>query len=102
MVLEVARLSVTHGSEDEFERAFGEFKATLAAAPGFHGAELQRGIEHPSEYWLFVQWETVEAHAVDFKEAGGFARWDQLVGPYLAAPPDAVHADLRASLRPST
>jgi len=98
MVVEVARLTVVQGKEAEFEQAFDEFKATFAPAPGFHGAELHRGIERPSEYWLFVQWETVEAHTVDFKRAGGFARWDELVGPHLAAPPNAVHVQPRASL----
>jgi len=99
MVLEVARLTVAEGKEAEFERAFDRFKGTLAPAPGFHGAELQQGIEQPSEYWLFVQWETVEAHTVDFKRAGGFARWDELVAPHLATPPDAAHVQLRTSLQ---
>jgi heme-degrading monooxygenase HmoA len=99
MVVEVARLLVARGEEAGFERAFEQFKETLARAPGFRGAELHRGIERPSEYWLFVQWETVEAHTVDFKEAGGFARWDQLVGPHLAVLPDAVHAELRSSVQ---
>ena len=98
MVLEVARLTVAEGREAEFEQAFEEFKAVLASAQGFHGAQLQQGIERPSEYWLFVQWETVEAHTVDLKRAGGFARWEELVAPHLAAPPDAVHVQLRTSL----
>lgn len=101
MVHEVARLTVAQGKQEELERAFGQFKETLAAAPGFHGAQLFRGVEQPSEYWLLVQWETVEAHTVDFKQAGGFALWDELVGPQLGAPPDAVHAELRASVEPA-
>lgn len=101
MVTEIARLTVVTGQEAELERAFGEFKATLAKAPGFHGAELHRGVEKPSEYWLFVSWESVEAHTVDFKASGGFARWDELVGPHLALAPDAVHAELRATVEPA-
>ena len=100
MVLEVARLTVVEGQEKEFELAFDQFKSVFAPAPGFHGAELQRGIERPSEYWLFVHWESVEAHSVGFKQAGGFARWDELVGPHLAVGPDAVHVELRAAVQP--
>jgi len=99
VVLEVARLTVAEGRAADFEGAFEQFKAVLAPAPGFQGAELQRGIERPFEYWLFVHWETVEAHTVDFKQAGGFARWNELVGPYLAEPPDAVHVQPRTSLQ---
>jgi heme-degrading monooxygenase HmoA len=100
MVLEVARLLVVEEQEAAFERAFDQFKGTLAPSPGFGGAELQRSIERPREYWLFVRWETVEAHTVDFRRAGGFARWDELVGPYLAAPAEAVHTDLRVRVEP--
>jgi heme-degrading monooxygenase HmoA len=98
MVVEVARLSVAGGTQELFERAFDEFGKTLSRATGFHGAELQRGIERPNEYWLLVQWETVKAHTQDFKAAGGFARWDEFVGPYLKSPPDAVHAEARATV----
>ncbi|HTW06924.1 MAG TPA: antibiotic biosynthesis monooxygenase family protein [Acidimicrobiales bacterium] len=98
MVLEIARLTIAEGHAAEFESAFDLFKEVLAKAPGFHGAELRKCVERPSEYWLLVRWETVEAHTVDFKNAGGFARWDQLVGPHLAAPPDAVHGQLRSSV----
>jgi len=101
MVTEVARLTVAPGHDDQFERAFDEFKDILAQAPGFHGAELCRGVERPSEYWLLVRWESVEAHMVTFKGLGGFARWDQLVVPHLALPPDAVHALPRATVEPA-
>jgi heme-degrading monooxygenase HmoA len=100
MVTEVAQLRVLDGQEAEFESAFDRFKTFLAPAPGFHEAELQRSFERPSEYWLFVHWDSVESHTVDFKQAGGFARWDQLVGPYLATPAEAVHAELRARVLP--
>ncbi len=100
MVTEVAHLRVVPGQEGDFESAFERFQAFLAPAAGFHGAELQRSIERPDEYWLFVHWDRVESHTVDFKQAGGFARWDQLVGPYLVAPAEAVHAELRAEVRP--
>lgn len=102
MVLDVARLTVAEGKEAEFESAFDQFKGVLTSAEGFHGAELQQCIERPSEYWLFVHWETVEAHTVDLKLAGGFARWDELVAPHLAVPPDSVHVQLRTSLEAAT
>lgn len=100
MVTEVARLEVIAGKEADFESAFDAFKPFLAVADGFHGAQLQRSVERPGEYWLFVDWDTVQSHTVAFKEAGGFARWDELVLPYLSVPPDAVHAELRASVAP--
>ena len=36
---------------------------------------LQRSIEKPARYRLFVQWETVENHTVDFRGSADFAEW---------------------------
>jgi heme-degrading monooxygenase HmoA len=100
MVLEVARFAITEGQEADFEQAFGQAKLVIASSPGFIGAELHRGIERPSEYWLFVRWATLESHTVGFRESDRFVHWRQLLGPYFAAPPDVVHAELKETAEP--
>jgi heme-degrading monooxygenase HmoA len=100
VVLEVARISIAEGDEEPFELAMAEAKAVLAASPGFLGAELHRGIERPSEYWLLVRWETLESHTVEFRQSDRFVRWRQLIGPYFAAPPETVHAELKEVIQP--
>jgi heme-degrading monooxygenase HmoA len=100
VVLEVARISIAEGDEEPFELAMAEAKAVLAASAGFLGAELHRGIERPSEYWLLVRWETLESHTVDFRQSDRFVRWRQLIGPYFAAPPETVHAELKEVIQP--
>jgi len=54
-------------------------------AKGCKGLELQRSHEKLSRYRLFVQWETLENHTVDFQE------WRKLVGHCFAAPPEVEH-----------
>lgn len=52
---------------------------------------LERSIEQPQRYRLFVAWETLENHTVDFRGSADFAEWRRLVGPHFAAPPEVEH-----------
>jgi hypothetical protein len=42
------------------------------AAKAFHGLELHRSVEHPTRFRLFVRWQTVENHTVDFRQSHAF------------------------------
>ena len=52
---------------------------------------LQRSIEKPSRYRLFVGWETLENHTVDFRGSADFQEWRKLVGHCFASPPEVEH-----------
>jgi hypothetical protein len=45
----------------------------------------------PARYRLFVKWQTVENHTVDFRGSPDFAEWRKLVGHCFAAPPEVEH-----------
>ena len=45
--------------------------------------ELQRSIELPHRYRLFVKWDSVENHTDDFRGSTDFAEWRKLVGHSL-------------------
>jgi heme-degrading monooxygenase HmoA len=53
--------------------------------------ELQRSVEKPARYRLFVRWETVENHNVDFRGSEDFKAWRALVGHCFATPPEVEH-----------
>ncbi len=91
MITETARIDIKPGSEKAFEAAVAEALPLFRAAKGCHGLQLQRGIEHPTHYYLIVQWETLEDHTVGFRGSEAFARWRELVGPYFAGPADVHH-----------
>ena len=58
--------------------------------------ELQHSIENPGRYRLFVRWETLENHTVDFRESADFQAWRQLVSHCFASPPEVEHTMLVA------
>ena len=41
---------------------------------------------------LLIEWESVEAHTVGFRESDRFPRWRALVGPYFDGDPRVEHA----------
>jgi quinol monooxygenase YgiN len=88
MITEIAQIDVKSGSEKEFESGVKQAAPIFRRAKGCHGMELRRSIEKPSRYRLFVTWETVENHNVDFRGSADFQEWRKLVGHCFAAPPE--------------
>lgn len=91
MILEIAQIDVKPGLEAEFEANVAKAAPLFARAKGCRGMELQRSVEKPSRYRLFVTWETVEHHTVDFRESEDFQQWRKLVGHCFATPPEVEH-----------
>jgi heme-degrading monooxygenase HmoA len=91
MILEIAQIDVKPGMEAEFEANVGKAAPLFKRAKGCSGMALQRSHEKPQRYRLFVRWETLENHTVDFRESADFQEWRALVGPFFAAPPEVEH-----------
>ena len=91
MVLEIAQIDVKPGMEAAFEAGVAAAAPVFRRAKGCTGMVLQRSIEKPARYRLFVQWETVENHTVDFRGSADFAEWRALVGHCFASPPEVEH-----------
>jgi heme-degrading monooxygenase HmoA len=77
-VLEVARLSLRPGTADKFLAAFSEARPLIEATPGFLGLDLKRCVDDGStdRFLLLVEWETLEAHTVGFRQVGDrYEQW---------------------------
>ena len=93
MITEIAQIDVKPGSESDFEAAVEKAKTAFGRSKGFHGFELHRSVEKPQRYRLFVKWETIENHTVDFRGSEEFAQWRALAGPFFASPPEVEHTE---------
>ena len=91
MVLEVALIDVTPGQEDDFAAAYARARPILAEAQGCRSVRMTRGVESPTRFVLLVEWDSVEAHDVNFRQTERFGRWRGLIGPYFAGPPLVEH-----------
>jgi len=91
MFLEIAQIEVKPGHEAEFEAGVAKAAPLFKRAKGCSGMELQRSVEKPSRYRLFVRWATLENHTVDFRGSADFQEWRKLVGHCFASPPEVEH-----------
>lgn len=90
MVLEVALIDVTAGSEPAFTTAYGQAQAVITAAEGCRSVRMTQGVETPTRFVLLVEWDSVEAHEV-FRSSPAFGQWRALIGPHFAGPPHVEH-----------
>src|SRR5262245_46056956 len=93
MVLEIADIAVKPGTEEQFIGAVREGIKYVSDTPGFGSARLTRGVESPSRFVLLIEWDSVEAHNVGFRESENFGRWRGLIGPYLDGAPAVEHVN---------
>lgn len=93
MILEIAELTITPGSQQPFEEAVQRAVHLFKRAKGCVSMRLERSIENPAMYLLVVGWETVEDHTVGFRGSEDFQQWRSLVGDYFAAAPKVQHTE---------
>ena len=91
MVLEVAQFDIVAAREDEFAAAYREARPLLAGTQGCRSVRMTRGVETPTRFVLLVEWDSVEAHEVNFRQSASFPEWRRLIGPYFASPPHVEH-----------
>ena len=93
MVLEIVQFDIAAGRESEFEAGYAKGKAIFARAKGCLGTELHRSIEQPNRYRLFVRWQTLENHTVDFRGSADYPQWRALVAHCFASPAEVEHVN---------
>lgn len=91
MILEVASLQVRPGQSPAFEAAFQEAQAIISSMPGYHAHELQRCLEREGLYLLLVEWDSVEAHEVGFRQSPQYQRWKKLLHHFYDPFPTVMH-----------
>lgn len=90
MILEVALLDVTPGTEQAFRDAYAKGRGLIEAASGWRSLRMTQGIETPTRFVLLVEWDAVSSHE-DFRASDDFGRWRALIGPHFAGPPRVEH-----------
>lgn len=94
MTLEVAILDVILGKEDEFQVAFAKASPIIASMPGYVAHQLQRCVEKQNRYILLVNWETLEAHTVEFRGSDQYQQWRKLLHHFYDPFPTVEHYEL--------
>ena len=78
MILEAVILNIKEGKTCEFEKAFSTAQEIISSIKGYISHQLQKCIENENRYILLVQWESVEAHTINFRESTLYQEWKEL------------------------
>ena len=90
MVLEVALIDVTPGSEAAFTAAYAQAVPVITTSPGCGPVRMTQGVETPTRFVLLVEWDSLADHDA-FRASERFAQWRALIGPHFANPPHVEH-----------
>lgn len=90
-ITEVALIEIKPGQETDFEAAYAKARLVISQAEGYLSHTMQRCIETENRYLLLVQWTSVEAHTVGFRQSELFNEWRALIGPFFEKPPFVEH-----------
>lgn len=91
MIKELAEIDIKPGSEAAFEAAATIARDLFLGSKGCIAFRLHRSLEQPSRYRMFVEWETIEDHMIEFRNSDAFLEWRKLCGPYFQNPPRVEH-----------
>jgi heme-degrading monooxygenase HmoA len=102
VILEAARLDVRPGEDGAFLDAFAEARPLIEATPGFLRLDLRRCVDDGAthRFLLLVEWDSLEAHTVGFRQSDRYPRWRDLLHHFYDPFPVVEHyADTPVSAR---
>lgn len=98
MIIEIADFKVRPEAREQFAAAItGAANTVLAKAAGYRRHQILACQETPDRFVLTVEWDTLEAHTVGFRQSPAFAEWRGIIGPFFAQPPHVEHFDVVAA-----
>lgn len=97
MVIEIADIRVKPEDKAAFAEAIARAATTvLSKSDGYRGHSIYACQETPGRFVLKVEWQTLEAHTVGFRQSPAIAEWRGIIGPFFAQPPHVEHFDVVA------
>jgi heme-degrading monooxygenase HmoA len=97
LIIEIADIRVKPEDKTAFTEAITRAATTvLAKAAGYSGHSIYACQETPGRFVLRVEWDTLEAHTVGFRQSPAFTEWRAIIGPFFAQPPHVEHFDVIA------
>ena len=91
MILEVAILHVKPGRTEKFESDFQIASQYISSIDGYLKHSLRKCIEVENQYILLVEWVSIEAHEVGFRESPQYQKWKTLLHDYYDPFPEVLH-----------
>ncbi len=95
MVLEIANIIIKQGQNKDFELSLKQAQGVLIKAKGYINHHFHQCLENEHKYVLLIQWQSLAAHTVGFRESSLFQEWRSLIGEYFQETPIVEHFELK-------
>ena len=76
---------------ENFEISFAKAQTIISSIDGYISHELRKCVEKPNRYILLVNWETIEAHTIEFRKSDEYQQWRKLPHHFYAPFPKVEH-----------
>jgi len=94
MIVEAVILNVKNGMEKQFEIDFAIAGQYISVINGYISHSLLKCIEQDNKYLLFVEWESLEAHTIGFRQSDKYVEWKKLLHHYYDPFPTVEHYEV--------
>jgi len=95
MTVEIADIRIRPEARDAFAEAITRAASTvLARAGGYRRHPILACHESPGRFVLIVEWDSIEAHTVGFRQSPAFVEWRAIIGTFFQEPPHVEHFEV--------
>jgi heme-degrading monooxygenase HmoA len=91
MSVEIVLLKAKPGEAERLRDGLRAGRAVIASAAGYRSSVFYQGLETPESFLLHIEWETLEAHMVGFRQGPLFAAWRGHFQEFLDSAPNMAH-----------
>lgn len=91
MISEVAILNIIEGQQAAFEKDFEIAGQYISSIEGYMKHTLMKCVEKENQYLLLVEWTSVEAHEIGFRQSLQYQKWKELLHHYYNPFPVVQH-----------
>jgi heme-degrading monooxygenase HmoA len=91
MVTEIAVLKAKQDATEQLVAGLVRARSVISRADGYRGSVFYRGIEDPRAVILRIDWETLDAHLVGFRQSPLLAEWRSHFQHLLDEAPTVTH-----------
>ncbi|HVT08467.1 MAG TPA: antibiotic biosynthesis monooxygenase [Polyangia bacterium] len=91
MYVEIVLLKAKSGDAERLREGLRAGRAVIASAAGSRGSVFYQGVESPESFLLHIEWDTLEAHTVGFRQGPLFPQWRSHFQAFLESPPNMSH-----------
>jgi heme-degrading monooxygenase HmoA len=91
VIIEIGIIEAQAGKGDQLQAGLEKARAVISRADGYRSSRFHRCIENPDRCVIYIEWDSVEAHMVGFRNGPLFPQWRSHFADLMAGPPQVAH-----------